>query len=146
MRLRGHYIICHLFIEDKLNEEQSLIRSVMADVKSAVKQNRSLRLLAQIQNDKGDIQRAYRYLDISLQDANSYNTRLRNSQIAEVIPIIQKEYQLQRDKQELYLRAGIIISIFFLLLILGIALYLRKKRKDLSVARSQLLSIKPYKL
>ena len=136
-----HLSLIYKVKEDKLNEEQSLIRSVMADVKSAVKQNRSLRLLAQIQNDKGDIQRAYRYLDISLQDANSYNTRLRNSQIAEVIPIIQKEYQLQRDKQELYLRAGIIISIFFLLLILGIALYLRKKRKDLSVARSQLLSI-----
>lgn len=136
-----HLSLIYKVKEDKLNEEQSLIRSVMADIKSAVKQNRSLRLLAQIQNDKGDIRRAYRYLDISLQDANSYNTRLRNSQIAEVIPIIQKEYQLQRDKQELYLRAGIIISIFFLLLILGIALYLRKKRKDLSVARSQLLSI-----
>lgn len=136
-----HLSLIYKVKEDKLNEEQSLIRSVMADIKSAVKQNRSLRLLAQIQNDKGDIRRAYRYLDISLQDANSYNTRLRNSQIAEVIPIIQKEYQLQRDKQELYLRVGIIISIFFLLLILGIALYLRKKRKDLSVARSQLLSI-----
>lgn len=136
-----HLSLIYKVKEDKLNEEQSLIRSVMADVKSAVKQNRSLRLLAQIQNDKGDVRRAYRYLDISLQDANFYNTRLRNSQIAGAIPIIQKEYQLQRDKQEFYLRAGIIISIFFLLLIIGIALYLRKKRKDLSIARLQLLSI-----
>lgn len=136
-----HLSLIYKIEKDELNEEQSLIRSVMADIKSAVKQNRSLRLLAQIRNDKGDIRRAYRYLDISLQDANFYNTRLRNSQIAEAIPIIQKEYQLQRDKQALYLRAGIVISTFFLLLILGIALYLRKKRKDLSVARSQLLSI-----
>lgn len=136
-----HLSLIYKTENDKLNEEQSLIRSVMADIKSAVKQNRSLRLLGQIQNDKGDIRRAYRYLDLSLQDANFYNTRLRNSQIAEAIPIIQKEYQLQRDKQELYLRAGIIISTFFLLLILGIALYLRKKRRDLSAARSQLLSI-----
>lgn len=136
-----HLSLIYKIEKDELNEEQSLIRSVMADIKSAVKQNRSLRLLAQIRNDKGDIRRAYRYLDISLQDANFYNTRLRNSQIAEAIPIIQKEYQLQRDKQALYLWAGIVISTFFLLLILGIALYLRKKRKDLSVARSQLLSI-----
>lgn len=136
-----HLSLIYKIEKDELNEEQSLIRSVMADIKSAVKQNRSLRLLAQIRNDKGDIRRAYRYLDISLQDANFYNTRLRNSQIAEAIPIIQKEYRLQRDKQALYLRAGIVISTFFLLLILGIALYLRKKRKDLSVARSQLLSI-----
>lgn len=126
--------------KDRLNEEQSLIRSVMADIKSAVKQNRSLRLLAQIQNAKGDIRRAHRYLDISLQDANFYNTRLRNSQIAEAIPIIQKEYQLQKEKQALYLRVGIIISISFLLFILGIAIYLRKKSKDLSIARSLLLS------
>ena len=136
-----HLSLIYKIEKDELNEEQSLICSVMADIKSAVKQNRSLRLLAQIRNDKGDIRRAYRYLDISLQDANFYNTRLRNSQIAEAIPIIQKEYQLQRDKQALYLWAGIVISTFFLLLILGIALYLRKKRKDLSVARSQLLSI-----
>lgn len=136
-----HLSLIYKIEKDELNEEQSLIRSVMADIKSAVKQNRSLRLLAQIRNDKGDIRRAYRYLDISLQDANFYNTRLRNSQIAEAIPIIQKEYQLQRDKQALYLWAGIVISTFFLLLILGIALYLRKKRKDLSVARLQLLSI-----
>lgn len=136
-----HLSLIYKIEKDELNEEQSLIRSVMADIKSAVKQNRSLRLLAQIRNDKGDIRRAYRYLDTSLQDANFYNTRLRNSQIAEAIPIIQKEYQLQRDKQALYLWAGIVISTFFLLLILGIALYLRKKRKDLSVARSQLLSI-----
>ena len=136
-----HLSLIYKIEKYELNEEQSLIRSVMADIKSAVKQNRSLRLLAQIRNDKGDIRRAYRYLDISLQDANFYNTRLRNSQIAEAIPIIQKEYQLQRDKQALYLWAGIVISTFFLLLILGIALYLRKKRKDLSVARLQLLSI-----
>ena len=136
-----HLSLIYKIEKDELNEEQSLICSVMADIQSAVKQNRSLRLLAQIRNDKGDIRRAYRYLDISLQDANFYNTRLRNSQIAEAIPIIQKEYQLQRDKQALYLWAGIVISTFFLLLILGIALYLRKKRKDLSVARSQLLSI-----
>lgn len=135
-----HLSLIYKIQEDKLSEEQSIIRSVMADIKSAVKQNRSLRLLAQIRNDEGDVQRAYRYLDISLQDANFYNTRLRNSQIAEAIPIIQKEYQLQRDKQEFYLRAGVIISTFFLLLILGIALYLRKKRKDLSIVRSQLLS------
>lgn len=125
---------------DKRNEELSLIRSVTADIKSAVKQNRSLRLLAQMQSEKGDAQRAYRYLDISLQDANYYNTHLRNSQIAGAIPIIHKEYQLQKEKQALYLRVGIIISSFLLLLILVIALYLRKKRKDLSMARSLLLT------
>jgi len=127
--------------KDTLNEERSLIRSVTADIKSAVMQNRSLRLLAEIQNNKGDIQRAYHYLNISLQDANFYNTRLRNSQIAEAIPIIQKEYQLQRDKQELYLRIGISLTGLCLLLTLAIALYLRKKRKQLSIARSQLIGI-----
>lgn len=127
--------------KDGLHEEQSLIRSVMADIKSAVKQNRSLRLLAQMQSEKGNVQRAYHYLDISLQDANFYNARLRNSQIAEIIPIIQKEYQLQKDRQALYLRVGILISSFLLLFILAIALYLRKKREDLSIARSQLLSV-----
>lgn len=127
--------------KDTLNEERSLIRSVTADIKSAVMQNRSLRLLAEILNNKGDIQRAYNYLNISLQDANFYNTRLRNSQIAEAIPIIQKEYQLQRDKQEFYLCIGIFLIGLCLLLTLAIALYLRKKRRQLSIARSQLIGI-----
>ncbi|WP_163175498.1 DUF6377 domain-containing protein [Bacteroides sp. 51] len=136
-----HFSLIYKAQRDTLNEERSLILSVMADVRSAVKQNRSLRLLAEIRNNKGDIGRAYHYLDISLQDANFYNTRLRNSQIAEAIPIIQKEYQLQRDKQEFYLRTGILITSLCLLLILGIALYLRRKRRELSVARSQLMEI-----
>lgn len=135
-----HQSLVYKAQRDTLNEERSLIYSVMADTKSAVKQNRSLRLLGEIRNDKGDIQRAYTYLDLSLQDANFYNTRLRNSQIAEAIPIIQKEYQLKRDTQELYLRMGIIAISFCLLLILGIALYLRKKKRELSVARAQLIS------
>lgn len=136
-----HLSLIYKAKKDTLNEEKCLIQSVTADVKSAVKQNRSLRLLAEMRNKKGDIQRAYHYLDISLQDANFFNTRLRNSQIAEAIPIIQREYQLQRDKQEFYLRTGMLITSLCLLLIVGIALYLRRKRRELSVARSQLVGI-----
>ena len=47
-----HLSLIYKIEKDELNEEQSLICSVMADIKSAVKQNRSLRLLAQIRNDK----------------------------------------------------------------------------------------------
>lgn len=136
-----HLSLIYKARKDTLNEERSLIQSVTADIKSAVKQNRSLRLLAELLNNKGDIKRAYHYLDISLQDANFYNTRLRNSQIAGAIPIIQREYQLLRDKQEVYLRTGIFFTSLSLLFILAIALYLRKKRKQLSVVRSQLIRI-----
>ncbi len=138
---RGYYHMSEIYRAegDKEKELHFLIKSVNADIKSAVKQNRSMRVLAQILYDGGDIKRAYKYLQISLDDANFYNTRLRNTQVAEAMPIIEKDYQIQRNEQEFRLKVGFIIIATLFVIILLFSIYLRKKRKELAVARKELL-------
>ena len=53
-----------------------LLLSAMSDVMSAVKENKSLRNLAAELYAEGDIERAYHYCTISMDDANFYNARL----------------------------------------------------------------------
>ena len=50
--------------------------SAIADLKSAVKEYVSLRKLASLVYDEGDIDRAYNYLKCSLEDATLCNARL----------------------------------------------------------------------
>lgn len=138
---RGYYHLSEIYRAkgDKSNELHYLIKSVNADIRSAVKQNRSMRVLAQILYDEGDIKRAYKYLQISLDDANFYNTRLRNTQVAEAIPIIEKDYQIQRNEQEFRLITAVYFIGTLFIIILIISIYLRKKRKELAIARKELL-------
>lgn len=138
---RAYYQLSLLYKQkgDRENEERELIRSVIADEHSAVRQNRSLRLLAQLLYEQGDIKRAYRYIQVSSVDANFYNTRLRNSQVAEALPIIERDYQLERDRQERRLRIGILLISVLFVIILLFALYIRRKRRQLSVARRELI-------
>lgn len=138
---RGYYHLSEIYKSEgnKSKELEYLIKSVNADIRSAVKQNRSMRVLAQILYNGGDIKRAYKYLRLSLDDANFYNTRLRNTQVAEAMPIIEKDYQLQRNEQELRLKIGVILISILFIVILIFSLYLRKKRKELALARKELL-------
>ena len=110
-----------------------------ADIKSAVKQNRSLRILAQLLYEQGNVKKSYDYIQLSLNDANFYNTRLRSTQIAEALPIIEKDYQINRNEQEFKLKSGLVLIIILFIVIFLISIYLYRKRKELSKARYELL-------
>lgn len=94
-------------------------RSAEADIRTATKDHASLCSLAQVLLEQNDIDRAFRYVTISLNDALFYNAKLRPWQISAVVPKIEKAYQakqqLQRQelqRQEEYSRhLAIIISI-----------------------------------
>ena len=138
---RGYYHLSEIYRAENNHENEIayLIKSVEADLKSAVKQNRSMRVLAEILYQDGDVKRAYNYLRISLQDANFYNTRLRNTQIAEALPIIEEDYVIQRNEQEFRLKAVLAVIALLFVLILTISIYLQKKRIDLANARRELI-------
>lgn len=116
-----------------------LTQSVSIDLKSAVMQNRSLRVLAEYLYQSGDISRAYQYMSLSLADANFYNTRLRNSQVAEVLQVVEKDFQIQRNKQELRMTIVIILTIVLLICLVAVCIYLRIKKKELMGFKNELL-------
>ena len=63
---------------DKEKQMQYLIKSAESDLEGCIRENTSLRAIADILFDEGDIDRAYRYMRVAVDDANFYGTRLRN--------------------------------------------------------------------
>lgn len=106
-------------------------RSAITDIRTATKDNASLCSLAQVLLERNDIERAFRYVTISLNDALFYNAKLRPWQISGIMPNIEKAYQEKQKaqseelkRQEEYSRhLAIIISILAIAL-LGICFYM----------------------
>lgn len=116
-----------------------LAKSAIADIKGVVKENNSLRALAEVLYEEGDVERANDYMKKNVADASFYNARLRNVQASRMLPVIDRSYQLekemQRRKLQLFLR---VISILSLFLILTIA-YIIRQMKKLAKARSEVV-------
>ena len=118
-RLNAIGSYCKAVIDGKLGkineQEKHLIVSAISDLKSSTKENRSMQELAEILYKKGDEERAFRYIQSALEDANFYNARFRSIQISKVQPIIEKTYLMKINRQNEKLRLSvIIISILFI--------------------------------
>ncbi len=119
-----------------------LARSAIADMQAAVKDHASLcRLATVLFETGGNIERAFRYIDISMADALFYNAKLRPWQIAGVLPQIEKAYQQKQDMQarrvKLFL---IVISALSLFLVIATA-YLIKQTQRTTRAQKSLRAI-----
>ena len=119
-------------------EKQYLIVSAIADIKSAVKEYISLRRLATLLYEDGDIERSYLYMKRALEDAIYCNARLRVIEVSDIMPIINKAYEdkTQREKH-ITLLALVSISVLSLMLI-GLVFLLRRQMKQLSVTQRAL--------
>ena len=119
-------------------EKQYLIVSAIADIKSAVKEYISLRRLATLLYEDGDIERSYLYMKRALEDAIYCNARLRVIEVSDFMPIINKAYEdkTQREKH-ITLLALVSISVLSLMLI-GLVFLLRRQMKKLSVTQRAL--------
>ena len=107
-----------------------LIKSAESDLEGCVRENTSLRMIADRLFDEGDIDRAYRYMRVAVDDANFYGTRLRNIQSSQIVPKILSAYQTkqERNHRNMMWLFGL-ISVIALLLVGGvIAIYQLLKR------------------
>ncbi|RZF59948.1 hypothetical protein EWE74_12515 [Sphingobacterium corticibacterium] len=122
-------------------EEKYLLLAAITDVQLAVKENESLLALAICQYNKGDVDRAFNYIQASLEDANFYNSRFRNAVIAKVHPIIEATYLAKIEQQKKNLRLyALTISVFVVVLIVTLY-FLYKQVRIVSKARKNLKSI-----
>lgn len=89
-------------------------KSAVGDIKSATKDNASLQSIAvELLNANRDIEKAFRYTQISLNDALFFNARLRPWQIAQNLPAIEAAYNSARTAQEK--RTHVLLSALFVL-------------------------------
>lgn len=123
----------------KFDEEKKYLAiSALGDLQGAVKEYISLRALADILYNEGDIGRAYDYTKCAMEDAIFCNARLRALEISQMLPIINESYdvKMQKEKDRLALLLGIIS--FLSLLLLCTLVYIYIQLKALSVARKRL--------
>ena len=124
---------------DKEKEKEYLIVSAMADMKTAVREYISLRKLAVLLYQEGDIERAYSYVKICMEDAAACNARLRKLEILEIFPIINDAYQQKTEKQQEQMKWELVsISLLSLFLLLAI-FYVYKQMKKVAAARREVI-------
>lgn len=116
---------------DRKNEAiDMLINAAIADIVSSTKETVALRNLAVLLLEKGDIDRAYRYIKIALEDASFYNARHRKIEVGEILPIIEGErlriVEMQKKKLSKYSIVVTILSVLVLAFFLIIFLQLKK--------------------
>lgn len=121
------------------------ILSAIEDMKKDTREYISLRKLAVILYQQGDIDRAYKYLTICMADAKACNARLRILEILDTFPIINESYLAKKHQQQLII-IWVLVGISMLALSLIVAIrYVQKQKKaavkareDLAVANVQL--------
>ena len=118
---------------DIAKQKELLAQSAASDLEGCIMENSALRQLAALLFDEGDVDRAYRYINISVADATFYGTRLRNVQASQLVPSIISAYHAKQEKHNRRQRAMIVaLSVVALLLVAGVlalaALYKRYRR------------------
>jgi hypothetical protein len=107
-----------------------LIRAAIADIKSSTKETVALRNLAVLLMRNGDLNRAYRYIKIALEDATFYNARHRKIEVGSVLPIIEGErlrvVESQKKKLGQYSIFLTLLSVLVLTFSIIIFIQLRK--------------------
>lgn len=136
-------VLAYAYELDGKEEERMmcLARSAMADMQGVVKENMSLRQLAEMLFARNDVERANRYLKKSIADANLFNARMRNTQASRTLPLIDRAYQSaiqkQSDTMKLFL---FIISVMAICLVVAIVFIVRQMKR-VSHAHEKLKSV-----
>lgn len=138
----------HSMLGDIQKEIHYLALTAVTDLKSAIREYASLQKLAQLMYEVGDLDRAYKYLNCSMEDAVACNARLRFIEVAQFFPIIDKAYK-QKEKEEKQISRALLISVSLLSLFLLAAIFylyrwmkkLSAMRKNLSLANKQLQEV-----
>ncbi len=114
--------------------------SAICDIRAAIKDNASLSSVAMELNEFQDVDRAFRYIRFSFDDAAFYNAKLRKVQIATSFPMIEKAYTDSRLRQEnerrryiFYISSIAVLLAFFC--ILAFRMYLRDRKSSVAIKK-----------
>lgn len=119
------------------NEEKAIehfVESAIYDNESATREITALYLLAERIVDKGESERAIKYIHLALDDINFYNANQRKLEIGGILPQIEQErYDIIRSQRNTALMATILV-LLLIIAITGSYLLLRKKSRLIAIA------------
>ncbi len=116
--------------KDTGNQMKYLALSAESDIRNAVRENAAIRELALLLYQSGDINRAYSYIKLALDDALYSKARLRSFEILQILPVIDQAYLKMREQKRTNMIYFTWIAIFLsLFLLLSLFFNQRQKRK-----------------
>ena len=123
---------------DTTNQALWLIRSAAVDTRLAIKDTASLCMLASLLSADGDIERAFRYIRRSTDDAIFYNAKLRQWQVAIRMNTIEQDYHNGVSRQQKMQRRLTIMASFMAAILLAVCIYVVMLLRRTSRAQRQL--------
>ena len=116
-----------------------LVRSAMADIKSATKDYAALQQIAHHLYDEGDVDRAFHYAsDYCMTDALFFKGKLRPWQILQFFPLMEQAYVSGQNAQKRRMTIMIAIVSALLVLVALILIVLYRRQQTLRSTRSEL--------
>lgn len=118
-----------------------LVLSAISDVRSAIKEQSSLMVLAQELNKRGDLKHAYEYINFSWELSQFYKTRLRSWMNITPLSMISGSYQdiieQQNRKLMVYIACVALLAVWLVIALI----YIYRQMKALSVAKKKLQEV-----
>lgn len=130
----------YLGTQDTLRYEKYLVEASCSDIICSTKENLALQNLATylFKYHKDQINNAVRYINISMDDAKSYNARLRILEISQRLPIIVSSYEsILKQRNSVLTLINVAVALLAILLMSAIY-YIFKQNKKLALQRRQL--------
>lgn len=113
-----------------------LAKASISDLKACVKETMALPALAKWLYNKGELDRAYKYINRSLEDAMQSNARMRTVEIAGLLPLIDDTYRkkISSSRDELLLYFVLVVLLFIIAGVLLIVVF-RVMRRTSAINR-----------
>ncbi|MCD7900610.1 MAG: DUF6377 domain-containing protein [Bacteroides sp.] len=119
--------------------ERFLILAAISDQVNPLKENLAGQELALylFRNKPDDLDRAYRYIQCSMDDARFYNNRLRIVQISEKLPVIVKAYQEKSEKEKSKITFALLAITLLSIVTIASLAYVSKQIKLVKKSRQE---------
>lgn len=134
-----YYVLSEIYEgkNDIDNQIKYLAMSSVASINSGVRQYIALTKLAELLYHRGDINRAYKYIHKSLDDAKACNSHLRILEASTVLSIIDSAVLLQKQKSKHYFIIALVFAILMLVSLVYIVFKIYRINNKLSFSQSK---------
>ncbi|WP_300502511.1 DUF6377 domain-containing protein [uncultured Duncaniella sp.] len=128
-------------INDIEMQKRMLLISAISDMKTAVREYVSLRQLALLLYQEGDLERAYNFLTIAVDDAAKSNSRQRIIELNDSYPMINRIYVETVHNQKKTLERTILIITILSVMLIVLLFYMRKQMLKIADGRRKVEEI-----
>ena len=122
-------------VNDMESQKRMLLISAISDMKTAVREYVSLRQLALMLYSEGDLERAYKFLTIAVDDAAKSNSRQRIIELNDSYPMINRIYVETVRKQKKTLERTILIITILSVILIVLLFCMRKQMLKIAEGR-----------